>query len=199
MAFQCLNCQSENIQRVKGLYESGIQKTETSSNTRGKINTFDYNAKTGVGVGTGSISANTRASGVIQSALSEKLAPPFLSLPIDDRAELLFSVILSIFVALSLLCFTIILPHIIIILWLVIFCIIIFLLFPKIRIKNQDYINKKIAIDLENKRIIKTWQNLYYCHRCDSVMDMRTGLHLPSEYLRDLIEQVNSSVKKPIN
>ena len=45
-------------------------------------------------------------------------------------------------------------------------------------------------IDQQNQEIIKIWSNLYYCHRCDTVMDLDSGFHEQPENINELVEKL---------
>lgn len=68
---QCTQCQSDNVQSLRVIYESGTQNIKTSSRTFGS----------GIGGGTGGFgggfgSANTTTSGTQQTTLAKKASPP---------------------------------------------------------------------------------------------------------------------------
>jgi len=65
---------------------------------------------------------------------------------------------------------------------------------PKIQEKNQkikeETQKNNQQIDQENQEKIKIWSNLYYCHRCDTVMDLDSGFHDRPENINDLVEKL---------
>jgi hypothetical protein len=68
---QCTQCQSDNVQSLRVIYESGTQKIKTSSRTCGGGGGFG-----GGGLRAGLGSANTTTTGTQQTALAKKVSPP---------------------------------------------------------------------------------------------------------------------------
>lgn len=65
---------------------------------------------------------------------------------------------------------------------------------PKIQEKNQKIKEEtqkdNQQIDQQNQEKIKIWSNLYYCHRCDTVMDLDSGFHEQPENINELVEKL---------
>lgn len=64
---QCPDCGSENTRKLQVIYEDGTNQINTTSHTAGA----------GIGGALGIGGASTKTSGVSQSTLAKKLAPPF--------------------------------------------------------------------------------------------------------------------------
>lgn len=71
MTMKCKKCDSDNIQSLSVIYESGTQKINTTSRTSGGGVGFG-----GGGLGAGLGAGRTKTSGTQQSHLAEKAAPP---------------------------------------------------------------------------------------------------------------------------
>ncbi len=67
---QCTECNSDNVQRLSVIYESGTQQINTTSNSIGS------SVGVGRGFGLGVGSATTKTKGTSQSYLAGKAAPP---------------------------------------------------------------------------------------------------------------------------
>jgi len=61
---------------------------------------------------------------------------------------------------------------------------------PKIQLKNQKIKEETQKIDQQNQEKIKIWSNLYYCHRCDTVMDLDFRFHDRPENINDLVQKL---------
>lgn len=200
--YRCIHCGSDNIQSVKGIYESGLQNTSSSGQVRVRGGGISYNGEIGASYSSNSYSGKQEMRGVSQTALSQKLSPPTLFTyqkyyNNDPLLFLLISGVIFFFYLIISQIFAFAISSILSIFILAIVAIyfpIIKTWWLKQRREEQEEMLKvekeNRKIEFQNKKLISIWGNLYYCYRCDSVMDLNKGCYDRSDYLEDLVHHL---------